>query len=96
MTPETEINVKQRALDALLRTDGVVADTAEVLKSAEGRNYVVLYQGRARRASNVAAVYKIGLRPGPAKAVPGGAFLVDSLSITVKRLKRVPKGLLNF
>lgn len=72
------------------------APTAEVLKLEEGRwsgQYVIV-----RKADELVAVYKFSLRMGPAKATRtesgNVAFVVNSMSTSLKRLKRWPKELL--
>ena len=92
MKPEIAAELQQRALATLARTDALTADSAEVIKFEDlrwGGQYVIVRQG-----AEVVAVYKVSLRPGPARADGKGAFVVSSLSIGLKRLKRVPKGLI--
>ena len=106
--------MKAKALAALVRQDGIDADRAEfvpfkgeevMLNRSDGTQvlhyreryagqYIVLYGA----GDDVLAVYKVQVRPGPAKAqrtADGGViYMVNSLSIGVKRIKRPPKGLL--
>ena len=91
MTPETAELVCDKARAAFLRTDGVQVDDAELVNFDDYRcgKYVLL-----RRAGEVVAVYKMRVTSGPARGDGKGAFVIDSLSVGVKRIKRAPKGLL--
>lgn len=89
--------MKAKAVAALARQDGlaVAPDAIEFVKF-DGRpagQYLIARDGDA-----VLAVYKVIHRFGPAKAQrqPDGgvAYVVDSMSFGLKRIKRPPKGLL--
>jgi len=95
MKPEYAIEYQNKALAMFARQDGIQADTAQVVRY-EGRyagNYVIV-----RKGDEVVAVYKTVFRTGPAKATRtesgGVAYVVDSFSIGLKRIKRAPKDLL--
>lgn len=58
--------------------------------------YIVLYGEQDGRVGVTLATYKVKITPGPAKATrtdDGGViYLVNSISVGVKRIKRLPPG----
>ena len=87
---------KDKAKATLLRTDGIEADSADLVDFEDLRyagHYVIL-----RCAGEVVGIYKQVARFGQAKPVRteggGVAFQIDSISFGLKRIKRAPKGLL--
>jgi hypothetical protein len=93
MKQEFVDSLKERALATYLRTDGSQADIAEVVEFEDlrwGGRYVIL-----RTAGEAVAVYKMVVRFGAAKPDGKGAFVVNSMSVGVKRIKRWPKGLVS-
>jgi len=98
MKPEYAIELQNKALATFARQDGTQADTAQVIKY-EGEKYRLHGQYViVRKADELVAVYKFSLRPGPARATRteggGVAFVVSSLSVSLKRLKRWPTDLI--
>lgn len=87
-----------KAIATLARQDGVTAapEQVEFVKFEDSRyagQYLIVRDG-----GTVLAVYKVIPRFGPAKAqraADGGViYVVDSMSIGLKRIKRAPQGLL--
>jgi|1048.fasta_scaffold94372_1 hypothetical protein len=96
-SPAHIASMTAKAVATLARTDGIaVASDAVEFVQFDGRNsgqYLIVRDG-----DEVLAIYKVQVRPGPARAerqADGGViYMVNSLSIGLKRIKRPPKGLL--
>lgn len=100
MTTDQHIeSMKGKAISTLARTDGIPATPDDIefvnfdLDRRTAGQYLIV-----RTAGNVAAIYKVVPRLGPAKGVMDEHgivnYVVDSLSFGLKRVKRAPKGLL--
>jgi hypothetical protein len=77
----------------LKRSDGV---TVVHYRERYAGQYIVLYGEKDGRVGATLATYKVTVTPGPAKAertADGGViFMHNSLSVGVKRIKRLPPG----
>jgi hypothetical protein len=75
------------------RSDGV---TVVHYRERYAGQYIVLYGEKDGRVGVTLATYKVKVTPGPAKpertADGGVIFMVNSLSVGVKRIKRLPPG----
>jgi hypothetical protein len=98
MKTEHADQLKDKARAAFQRTDYIpnaelldaeIIDFDEPFGRYNGK-YVVL-----RQDGEVVAVYKRTVSSGPARGDGNGNFVIDSLSVGVKRIKRAPKGLLS-
>jgi hypothetical protein len=75
------------------RSDGVIGLH---YRERYAGQYIVLYGEKDGRVGVTLATYKVTVTPGPEKAertADGGViFMVNSLSVGVKRIKRLPPG----
>lgn len=89
--------MKAKAVASLARQDGITVSPEQIeFVKFEDLRYAGQYL-IVRDGETVLAIYKVQLRFGPARATRtedgGVAYVVNSMSVGLKRIKRAPKGL---